>query len=68
MTDTFPDPQSMADAQSLNVFAQVISRTAVQLFGSSDKSTPEYEALHAYFLENLPKLKLIIERIENDLV
>lgn len=68
MTSTFPDPQLMADAQSLNVFAQAISQAAVQLFNASDKSTPEYESLRSYFLENLPKLKLIIDHLENDLV
>lgn len=64
----YPNPQLMADAQSLNVFGQAISQAAVQLVNFSDKTTPEYGQLREYFQENLPKLKVIVERLEADLV
>lgn len=63
----FPNPQLMADAQALNVFGQAVSQAAVQLANSADKSAPEFEPLRVYFNENLPKLKVIIERLEADL-
>ncbi len=63
----FPNPQLMADAQALNVFGQAVSQAAVQLANSADKSSPEFETLRVYFNENLPKLKVIIERLEADL-
>jgi len=64
----FPNPQLMADAQSLNVFGQAVSQAAVQLANAGDNETsPEFHSLRAYFLENLPKLKSIIERLEADL-
>lgn len=63
----FPNPQLMADAQALNVFAQAISQAAIQLVNNIDPTSPEYELVRTYFLENFPKLKVIIERLEADL-
>ncbi len=62
-----PDPQLMADANSLTVFASAISQAAVKLVNGLDPASPEYAELKAYFKENLPKLKVIIDRLEADL-
>lgn len=67
MANGFPDPQLMADAQSLNVFASAVSQASIQLVNAADKTSPEYEKLKVYFKENLPKLKVIIEHLEADL-
>lgn len=64
---SLPNPQLMADAQALNVFSQAVSQAAVKLVNSADTQSPEYVELKAYFNENLPKLKVVIERLEADL-
>jgi hypothetical protein len=67
MSIGFPDPQLMADAQNLNVFASAVSQAAIQLINFPDKASPEYEKLKAYYKENMPKLKVFIEHLEADL-
>lgn len=64
---SLPNPQLMADAQALNVFAQAISQAAVKLVNSADESTPEFIELKNYFNDNLPKLRAIMDRLDNDL-
>jgi len=64
---SLPNPQLMADAQALNVFSQAVSQAAVKLVNSADTEYPEYVELKDYFNENLPKLKVVIERLEADL-
>ena len=66
-TTILPDPQLMADAQSLTVFASAISQAAIKLVNGLDPSSPEYADLKVYFKENLPKLKVVIEHLEADL-
>lgn len=65
---SLPNPQLMADAQSLNVFAQAVSQSVVKLVNSPDTASPEYIELKAYFEENMPKLKIIVDRLLADLV
>ncbi len=67
MSQGFPDPQLIADAQALNVFAQAVSQASLHLINSADKTSVEYAKLKIYFQENLPKLQGIIERLETDL-
>lgn len=62
-----PDPQLMADANSLTVFASAVSQAAARLVNGLDPSSAEYADLKVYFKENLPKLKGVIERLESDL-
>lgn len=57
----------MADAQALNIFSQAIAQAASQLVNNTDKSKPEYAELKSYFNENVPKLKIILDRLETDL-
>jgi len=64
---TLPDPQLMADAQSLTVFASAVSQASMKLVNGLDPSTPEYAEIKAYFKENLPKLRTVMDRLEADL-
>lgn len=64
---SLPNPQLMADAQALTVFSQAIAQAASQLVNNPDKSKPEYAELKTYFNENVPKLKIILDRLEADL-
>lgn len=64
---SLPSPQLIADASALNVFAQAVSQSASKLVTIKDQASIEYQELDAYFKENLPKLKTIIERLEKDL-
>lgn len=66
-TVNLPDPQLMADAQSLTVFASAVSQAAIKLVNGIDPSSPEYEELKTYFKENLPKLRVVMDRLEADL-
>ena len=63
---TLPNPQMMADAQALNIFAQAVSQAAVQLVNHTDPTDPGYPALKQYFLDNLPKLQATINRLAQD--
>lgn len=62
-----PNPQLAADAQALNVFAQAVSQAASKLANNTNKDDPEYAVLKAYFDDNTPKLKVILDRVEADL-
>lgn len=62
-----PDPQLMADAQSLTFFASAVSQAASKIVNGIDPNSEEYAELKAYFHQNLPKLKIIIDRLEADL-
>jgi len=58
-----PNPQTMTDAQSINIFAQAVSRAAVEIINSADATTHQYAEMKAYFDENMPKLKEAVERL-----
>ena len=64
---TLPNPQLMADAQALTVFAQAVAQAASQLVNKTDPSTPEFQELKAYFKTNIAKLKSILDNLESDL-
>lgn len=66
-TIKLPDPQLMADAQSLTFFASAVSQAAARLLNNMDPESPEFAELKSYFHQNLPKLKIIIDRLEADL-
>lgn len=57
----------MADAQALTIFAQAIAQAASQLVNNSNPDSPDYAKLKAYFNENVPKLKIVLDRLESDL-
>ena len=60
---TLPNPQMMADAQALNIFAQAISNAAVQLVNHTDPNDPQYPEWKQYFADNLSKLQATINRV-----
>lgn len=66
MAVSLPNPQMMADAQALNIFAQAVSNAAVQLVNHTDPTDPEYPSWKQYFQDNLPKLQATINRLAAD--
>lgn len=62
-----PDPQLLSDAQSFNVFSQLMAQATVKIMNPEDGAEVDYEGYKKYFKTNLPKLKIIIERLEADL-
>jgi hypothetical protein len=62
-----PNPELMADAQAVNVFAQAISQSASQLANNTNPDSPEYQPLKQYFNTNIPKLRALLDKLEADL-
>ncbi len=60
---SLPNPQMMADAQALIVFAQAVSQAVVKLVHAADASTPEYQEIKPYLIENMPKLETLTGRL-----
>ena len=53
----------MADAQSIHIFSRATGESAVKLLVAQDTTTPEYQQMKEYFLENASKAKAIIENL-----
>ena len=63
-TVTLPDPQMMADAQSLPLFASAVSQSASKLINGLDPASPEFAEIKAYFKDNLSKSRAIQDHVE----
>lgn len=65
---SLPDPQILADAHNLTIFASAVSQSSVQLISGVIKSPDEHEKLKAYFSENLPKLETITANLKAEIL
>jgi hypothetical protein len=63
-----PDPQILADAHNLIIFASAVSQSSVQLISGLVQNPDEHEKLKAYFSENLPKLETIVANLKNEIL
>lgn len=61
---TLTDPQLMADAHSLPVFATAISQAFLDLIHARNRQLSDYEKLNDYFHKNLPKMEAIIANLK----
>lgn len=64
---TLPDPQILADAHNLSIFASAVSQSSMQLVSATNKTTPEYEKLKSYFDENVPKVESILANLKTEI-
>jgi len=63
---SLPNPQTMVDAQAVVTFAQAVSQSAMKLINPTDKTTPEFSELYAYFVANSSKLRDILTVLEGE--
>ncbi len=66
-TAKLPDPQFQNDAWSVSVFAQSVAKVAADLANNADKTSPNYPQYKSFFDENIPKFKVLLDNLANDL-
>jgi hypothetical protein len=63
----FPDLKLIADAKSLDIYAQAIGQGAAQLINTPNKDSDEFSALKSYTLRSIGEFKEILNKIEVDI-